>query len=312
MRDKITKRTVEVVEPAVRDTFLWDSEIPGFGCKVTPKGARIYLLQYGRNGRDHRVTIGRHGVELTAEQARNEARRLRGLIASGENPAAERLRDRSMPTVAELGRRYLEEYARSHKKPSGLAQDRRNLDNHIIPLIGSLKVSEIERQDVTRVMRDVAAGKTAKDEKTKLQGRRIVRGGEIVANRVHALLSKMFELAEDWKFRPAGANPCCGAKRFAEHKVERFLSLAPVDVHGHLVRITVAARFIMALKLVSVLQALMAIRLNSLSFWKKFSTRCRHLYISASWVAGLRRPLLAGMTASTPLLLSKSRKWSAS
>ena len=70
-------------------------------------------------------------------------------------------------------------------------------------------------------MRDVTADKTAKDEKTKLQGRRIVRGGEIVANRVRALLSKMFGLAEDWKFRPAGANPCRGAKRFAEHKVKR-------------------------------------------------------------------------------------------
>lgn len=34
----------------------------------------------------------------------------------------------------------------------------------------------------------------------------------------------MFELAEDWKYRPAGSNPCRGAKRFAEHKVERFLS----------------------------------------------------------------------------------------
>ena len=51
-------------------------------------------------------------------------------------------------------------------------------------------------------MCDVAAGKTAKDEKTKLQGRRIVRGGEIATNRVHALLSQMFQLAEGWKFRP--------------------------------------------------------------------------------------------------------------
>jgi hypothetical protein len=224
MRDRITKRTVEALHPGERDTFLWDSEIPGFGCKVTPKGGRIYLLQYSRSGRDHRVTIGRHGIEFTAEQARNEARRLRGLIASGGNPALERLRDRALPTVADLGERYIEEYARPHKKPSGLAQDRRNLDNHIKPLIGSIKVSEVERQDVARVMREVAAGKTAKDEKTKLQGRRIVRGGEIVANRVHALLSKMFELAEDWKYRPAASNPCRGAKRFAEHKIERFLS----------------------------------------------------------------------------------------
>ena len=51
-------------------------------------------------------------------------------------------------------------------------------------------------------MREAAAGKTARDEKTKHQGRRIVRGGEIVAIRVQALLSKMFELAEEWQYRP--------------------------------------------------------------------------------------------------------------
>jgi hypothetical protein len=184
MCDKITKRSVDAIKPSLRDSFLWDTEIPGFGCKVTPKGARIYILQYGRGGRDHRVTIGRHGVEFTSEQARNEARRLRGLIASGENPILARQRDRSVPTVAELGARYLEEYAHPHKKPSACSQDRRNLQNHVIPLIGCVKVSEVKRQDVARVMREVAAGKTAKDEKTKRQGRRIVRGGEIVANRV--------------------------------------------------------------------------------------------------------------------------------
>jgi integrase len=34
----------------------------------------------------------------------------------------------------------------------------------------------------------------------------------------------MFALAEDWNLRPVGTNPCRGAKRYAEHKVERFLS----------------------------------------------------------------------------------------
>ena len=132
--------------------------------------------------------------------------------------------------MAELGQRYLDEYAIPHKKPSGIAQDRRNLQNHVVPLMGKLRISAVERAEVARVMREVAAGKTAKDdktakdEKTKHQGRRIVRGGEIVANRVHALLSKMFALAEDWKLRPEGSNPCRGVKRYAEHKVERFLS----------------------------------------------------------------------------------------
>ena len=224
MRGKLTKRSVDALKSDVRDQFIWDTEIPGFGCKVTPKGARIYILQYGRRGRDYRVTIGRHGSGVTAEQARLEACRLRGIVAAGENPGTSRMRERSASTVADLGERYMIEYAEEHKKPSAIAQDRRNLNNHILPLIGKLPISSVESGDVARVMRDVAAGKTKKDEKTKRRGRRIVRGGEIAANRVQALLSKMFQLAEEWTIRPKGSNPCRGVKHYTENKVERFLS----------------------------------------------------------------------------------------
>src|SRR5690554_5275936 len=57
-------------------------------------------------------------------------------------------------------------------------------------------------------------------------------------------------------------------------------ALGPVEVHRAFS--TAAAKWIMALKLESVLSDLMAIRLNSLSLQKKFSIRWRHLYISAS------------------------------
>jgi hypothetical protein len=169
------------------------------------------LLQYAKDKRDHRITIGRHGIDITAEQARLEALRLRGLIAAGETPSAVHQKPASSLTVADLEERYLEEYAVPHKKPSGIAQDRRNLANHIVPLIGKLPISAIECSDIARAMREIAAGKTTKDEKTKKQGRRIVRGGEIVANRVQALLSKMFALAEDWKLRPVGTNPAAAS-----------------------------------------------------------------------------------------------------
>ena len=111
MRGKLTKRSVDALKSDVRDQFIWDTEIPGFGCKVTPKGARIYILQYGRHGRDHRMTIGRHGSDVTAEQARLEAFRLRCVIAAGENPAITRTRERSASTVADLGEKYMIEYA---------------------------------------------------------------------------------------------------------------------------------------------------------------------------------------------------------
>ncbi len=140
MRGKLTKRSVEALKSDVRDQFIWDTEIPGFGCKVTPKGARIYVLQYGRRGRDYRVTIGRHGSDVTAEQARLEAYRLRGIIATGENPAINRTRERSISTVADLGERYMIEYAEEHKKPSAIAQDRRNLGACLNSLFNSERV----------------------------------------------------------------------------------------------------------------------------------------------------------------------------
>ena len=46
MRGRISKRSVEAVRPAPgRDVLLFDTEIRGFVVKVTPAGARIYLLQ---------------------------------------------------------------------------------------------------------------------------------------------------------------------------------------------------------------------------------------------------------------------------
>src|SRR5260370_837546 len=48
MKAKLTKRTVEAISPAGGDGLIWDTEIPGFGVKVTPRGARIYVLQYSR------------------------------------------------------------------------------------------------------------------------------------------------------------------------------------------------------------------------------------------------------------------------
>ena len=86
MRAKITKRKFDELQPGEGDVFLWNTELPGLGCKVAPKGSRVYVLQYGQAGRDRRITIGRHGIEVTAEQARLEAQRLRGLIAVFRRP----------------------------------------------------------------------------------------------------------------------------------------------------------------------------------------------------------------------------------
>ena len=42
----ISKRTVDAAQPGSRDAFLWDSDVKGFGLKVTPAGGKIYVFQY--------------------------------------------------------------------------------------------------------------------------------------------------------------------------------------------------------------------------------------------------------------------------
>jgi integrase len=245
-KTRLTKRAVEAIERAAIDVLVWDAELSGFGVKVTPRGARVYILQYSRRGRSRRCTIGRHGDGgLTADQARREAEVLRGIIRNGGDPAAERTRQRAIPDMRGLAGRYMAEHATPKKKPRSADGDQRLINCHIVPLLGGRQVSDITRADLRRFMQEVAAGKTRLDQKTGLRGRRIVRGGRGAANRCLTLLSKMFALAEDWGYRSAASgNPCRMVERFDEaagRQRARFLSDAELGRLGEALAASEAA-----------------------------------------------------------------------
>jgi integrase len=212
MKARLTKTLVEALEPESRDVYAWDNRIAGFGVKVTPRGARVYVLKY-RAGRLQRwMTLGRH-AEITAEQARAKAIMLRGSIAGGTDPARSRDEGAAEPTVDDLANRYLEQYATPYKKPSSVEEDRRNLERHVRPALGRMRVGEVTRQDIL-----------------KLHHR--LRATPIAANRVAALLSKTFSLAEEWGIRPEGSNPARHIKKFAERSHKRFLSASELQRLG--------------------------------------------------------------------------------
>jgi integrase len=52
------------------------------------------------------------------------------------------------------------------------------------------------------------------------------------ANRTIEIISKMFNLAEEWGLRPANSNPRRGLKKYPETKRERFLSEAELQRIG--------------------------------------------------------------------------------
>jgi len=81
---KLTKRIVDAVQNDGRDqSFLWDSELKGFGLRITPT-RKTYIVQNRVAGKTVRVTLGLHG-SLTPEQARNEAKKRLGEMAKGVN-----------------------------------------------------------------------------------------------------------------------------------------------------------------------------------------------------------------------------------
>lgn len=202
---KLTKRSVENHEPGNKDTVLRDTEVKGFTCKVTPKGRRVYMLYYRTQaGQERRPVIGVHG-DVTCEQARKIAQEWKSGIALGQDPSRTRNQLRKAPTMEELCARYLEDYAEGRKKPSSVRSDRHMIKRFIVPYFGNHKVEEIDTQQVTKLHNSL--------KKTPYQ-----------ANRVRALLSKMFELAEAWKIRPQYSNPTRHVGKFPEQKRQRFLS----------------------------------------------------------------------------------------
>lgn len=222
---KLTKREIDRIEPSDRTAYFFDTDLKGFGLKVTSSGMRTFFVEYrpgagGRTVAKRRLTLGRLGA-LAPDEARALAKDALARVHAGEDPAGDKQRARAELSVAELCDLYLREGCDT-KKPSTVATDSGRIERHIKPLLGRKRVGELTRADVERFMRDVSAGKTAADVKTKKRGRAIVEGGKGTATRTVGLLGGILSFAVSRHMRDD--NPVRGIKRYPDRKGERFLS----------------------------------------------------------------------------------------
>lgn len=203
---KLTKRFVESLpaNPA-KDYIVWDDVLAEFGVRVWPSGRKVYLVRYRTHeGVKRYKTLGQHG-KVTAEQARVTAIHYFNQVRQGSDPVAEHKAIQQAPTIAELATRYLDEHAEVKKKPESIRHDAFNLRLHVLPAMGKHRVATVTRADIAEL-------------------HHAMHGTPGAANRVLALLSKMFNLAEQWGWREEGTNPVRHIQRYREKRCERFLS----------------------------------------------------------------------------------------
>ena len=88
---RLTKTLLDHIEAPINSdqAFYRDAQLKGFALRVTANGIKSFVVEKLVNGKVRRMTLGRYG-ELTVEQARREAQKLLGKIATGIDPQAEK------------------------------------------------------------------------------------------------------------------------------------------------------------------------------------------------------------------------------
>lgn len=247
--ETLTDRRIAALAPVPgRVVDLHDSAAPGliFRCRGT--GWRGFVFRYtSPAGRRRLIVLGRYGRRppaLSLAAARQRAGELAAELRAGADPleareraraaarerdAAERAAQRAaaararavasgapLPgTFADLARVYVRDHARRHKRT--WREDLRKLERDLLPAWAARPAGSISRGDVRALVSGIAEG----------EGRRARPGAPApaAANRVLALISRLFTFALDVEYPGVLSNPAYRLPRPGpEHARERVLS----------------------------------------------------------------------------------------
>jgi integrase len=181
-------------ESGKRKTDWWDSVTTGFVLEVRSTGGKTYYLRYfDAAGRQRQLKIGGFH-DISFEQARKAAKRLRSEVVLGGDPAGKKEEKRAIPSYATLAEQHIVDAKTYQKRPENTEAIIRR---HLLPRWGKLRLDEITSQDVAKWLGEKAAGglKPATVEKIRM------------------VLGRSFELAKRWQTPGAEHNPVRGIAR---------------------------------------------------------------------------------------------------
>ena len=166
--------------------------------RISPKGLKTWTFIYRiPAGLQRWYRIG-HYPNLSLGKAREAARKLSGRVVNGEDPAEDRLKQKTAARNAmrfrELASLYLRDHAKLHKVLSSQHGDRRIIENDLLPAWADRDIRLITSAEVVKLLDGIVA-----------------RGSRVMANRTRALLSTVFSFARNKRYLPVeSVNPCQG------------------------------------------------------------------------------------------------------
>jgi integrase len=205
---RITKRLVDALKPTTTDFYVFDTDLVGFGVRGRATGGMSYIVQYksgtGRGAPTRRVTLGAIG-KMTPEQARKAAKKVLGTVAHGDDPAADKARERRNLPLSDVIDAFLADHVDVKRKATTATAYRDILERIVKPPLGQMKPEKVTRQDIVRLHSSL--------RKTPYQ-----------ANKVLAVIGSLYSFAIKAGHAPEGCNPAHAVEKYPEEGRERFLT----------------------------------------------------------------------------------------
>jgi integrase len=159
-KKRLTDRTLKALKTTGKRYDVMDTDVPGFGVRVTERGGRTFILigRYPGSTNPTRRSIGEYPA-LSLEKARTRARQWRDLIRQGIDPKAEEERLRLMElrkqqtTFAAVAKDFLERHIKGQRKAK---DSEREIRKELIAHWGERPIASITREDVVALMDAIA------------------------------------------------------------------------------------------------------------------------------------------------------------
>lgn len=220
MRVNLTGAFIEAAKPPERgQADYWDERLPGFCLRVATSGRKSWTVMYRHHGLQRRLTLGTYPI-LGLADARGLARQTLREVQLGRDPAASRREaaeqaaqkrsERGARSFAALAARFVEKHAKVRNRTWRGAE--RTIQRELLPRWRNLAAADVTRRHVIELVESIAE-----------------RGSGIMANRLKALISKIFNFALSEKDPVVTVNPALGVRNpTPERQRDRVLSEAEI------------------------------------------------------------------------------------